>query len=454
MGDFAGTIVTNNLYMRVKSKFALWRLIGVLIFCFSASPVTHSSTINKTRGPYLQRLTPQSVIVRWRTDVASQSKVCYGRNLISISTCLEDVSLKTEHRMEIFGLDANTRYFYMIGHESTALAGPDSSISFVTAPISGLSKNTRIWVLGDSGSANNDARAVRDGYLSYSGSRAADFCLMLGDNAYNTGTDAEYQAALFEPYAQILGQCPLWSAIGNHDGYSANSATQSGPYFDIFSFPRSAQAGGVASGTEAYYSFDYGQAHFVVLDSNGSNRNASDPMANWLRSDLQGTQAKWIIALWHHPPFTKGSHDSDSTVDSEGRMVEMRQNILPILEEFGVDLVLSGHSHSYERSYLVDGHYGLSSSFNLATHTVSSSSGQRNLGQAYRKPSRLKVPHSGTVYAVAGSSGWLGGGSLNHPAMYVSLNILGSMVIDIDGPQLEARFIDGSGSHSRSIYDY
>ena len=69
-----------------------------------------------------------------------------------------------------------------------------------------------------------------------------------------------------------------------------------------------------------------------------------------------------MIAFCHHPPYTKGSHDSDADIE----LMEMRQNALPILEDAGVDLVLSGHSHSYERSFLIDGHYGTSSTFTSA----------------------------------------------------------------------------------------
>jgi 3',5'-cyclic AMP phosphodiesterase CpdA len=79
-------------------------------------------------------------------------------------------------------------------------------------------------------------------------------------------------------------------------------------------------------------------------------------MLTWLENDLAATDKQWIIAYWHHPPYSKGSHDSDLETWS----IEMRTNVLPILEAHGVDLVLTGHSHSYERSYLLNGHYGSS----------------------------------------------------------------------------------------------
>jgi hypothetical protein len=408
--------------------------------------VVGTTAPNLSRGPYLQQVTPNGVSVRWQSDTSSQSKVCYATAPDALSTCVQDTVAAMDHQVEVKGLASNTRYYYSIGSEAFTLAGQDESFTFKTAPAAGLGSNTRIWVLGDSGTANSDARAVRDGYLSFAGSSKADFCVMLGDNAYSTGTDPEYQRAVFDTYPQILRQCPLWSVIGNHDGYSADSAGQSGPYFDIFNLPKNAEAGGLASGTEAYYSFDYGQIHLIALDSNGSDRGIDSPMAIWLRQDLQQTNAKWIIVFWHHPPYTKGSHNSDSQTDSEGRMVQMRENILPILENFGVDLVLSGHSHAYERSFLINGHYGYSQSFNAAVHAIDRGSGQQSQGGAYRKPAAIKVPHSGSVYVVAGSSGQASGGSLNHPAMLVSLNVLGSLVVDLVGNRLEVTFVDSTGS--------
>ena len=87
-------------------------------------------------------------------------------------------------------------------------------------------------------------------------------------------------------------------------------------------------------------------------------------MYNWLENDLLNTTQDWIVAFWHHPPYSKGSHNSDS----ESYLIDMRENFLPLLEENGVDLVLSGHSHSYERSYFLNGHYGNSNSFDPSIH--------------------------------------------------------------------------------------
>jgi hypothetical protein len=123
----------------------------------------------------------------------------------------------------------------------------------------------------------------------------------------------------------------------------------------------------------------------------------------------------------------------------------MREFALPILEEGGVDLVLTGHSHGYERSYLLDGHYGDSST--LAPFMITDKGDGREDGDgAYGKLATGPVAHDGAVYAVAGSSGWLIPGPFDHPAMFISLASLGSMVLDVDGTRLDAKFIDDNGA--------
>ena len=266
-----------------------------------------------------------------------------------------DLSLNTEHRVLLTGLDSATRYFYSIGDRNVVLSGPDDTHLFITAPVMGSTAATRIWVVGDSGTANAWSALVRDAYETYAGSRPTDLWLMLGDNAYPSGTDDQYQAAVFDTYPELLRRSVLWPALGNHDGISADSASETGPYYDIFELPRAGEAGGVPSGTEAYYSFDHANVHFVCLDSHESDRSVGGAMATWLASDLAATTQDWKVVFFHHPPYTKGSHDSVLKI----RDIEMRENFNPILEAAGCDLVLGGHSHGYERSLLVHGHFRL-----------------------------------------------------------------------------------------------
>jgi len=394
------------------------------------------------RGPYLQMQTDDGITVHWRTDVATDSVVRYGASSGNLNNSKTVAGSRVDHAVALSGLGAGQQFWYSVGIGSAPIAG-DASYRFETAPTQGNAADTRIWVLGDSGTANSNARAVRDAYKAWTASDPAKLVLMLGDNAYNDGTDAEYQAAVFDTYPEILRQLPLWSTLGNHDGRSADSASQSGPYYDIFNLPANGEIGGLISGTEAYYSFDYANIHFVCLDSYETDRSPGGVMMTWLQNDLaMNIIQPWVIAFWHHPPYTKGSHNSDT----EGQLIDMRENALPILEDLGVDLVLSGHSHSYERSYLLDGHYGDSLTLDPDNNVLNPGDGKESGDGAYEKPDVISAARAGSVYAVAGSSGKVSSAPLDHPAMFVSLASLGSLLVDVSGNRMDVVFIDQTGS--------
>jgi hypothetical protein len=410
-------------------------------FDLSLESETGSSDTHISRGPYLQMGNDTHMTVRWRTDIASNSRVLVGSSPESLTLPFSSNLLTNEHEILLSNLTPDTRYYYSVGTSDGAISGGDSATYFETSPSPGTSTPTRVWVVGDAGTANSNQRNVYEAYQSLTGDTYTDLFLMLGDNAYNDGTDSEYQAAVFDMYGDILRTTPLWSTLGNHDGRSADSADESGVYYDIFSFPRQAEVGGLASGTEAYYSFDYANIHFVVLDSQDSDRSVDGSMLRWMESDLQQTSADWIIAFWHHPPYTKGSHDSDS----ESQLIQMRENALPILERYGVDLVLSGHSHSYERTKLIGGHYGKAHTFSDSTHAVDSGSGHADGSGAYVKEVQ-NSDKDGAVYITAGSSGKATGGDLDHEAMFISLNTLGALVLEVDGLSLNLRFVDDNSN--------
>ncbi|CAA0097457.1 Alkaline phosphatase [BD1-7 clade bacterium] len=421
-----------ELHQRSPSSSDTWfdlKLIGI----------SGDGIAERVRGPYLQTGTPDSVRVLWRTDEPATSCVHYGTAVSTLSDTVCSDALVTEHEVRLQGLNPATRYFYKaVSNEQVMAQGADNY--FETSPVPGTREKIRIWAIGDAGTANANQRAVYNAYQAHTGDTYTNVWVMLGDNAYGDGTDDEYQRAVFDMYPQLLRQAVVWPTIGNHDAHTSDSATQSGAYFDIFSLPTLGEAGGLPSGTEAYYSYDYGNIHFIVLDSAESSRMPWGDMMRWMEADLQASDAEWTIAYWHHPPYTKGSHDSDW----ELQLIQMRKVANKMLKRYGVDLVLSGHSHSYERSKFIDGHYGQAWTFSNPRHAIDSGSGQRENDGAYTKPG-AHVSNAGAVYIVAGSSGKKSGGKLNHKAMYASLNELGSMVIDVEGLTMDAVFIDEKG---------
>lgn len=410
------------------------RLIVALLVVLNTIPAAGAvETI--IRGPYLQQATPSSIVVRWRTDVAVTGRVRYGTTLGSPTLTASGTSATTEHSVKLTGLTAGVRYYYDVGNTSAVVVSGET-YSFTATPTS-TTASVRVWVLGDCGTRTASQSAVRDAFYAWNGSKRADVTLLLGDNAYNNGTDSEYQGAIFDMYKESLRQGVFWSTVGNHDTAGSTNPALTIPYFQIFTNPTAGEAGGVASGTEKYYAFDHGPIHFVCLDSMTSSRSATGAMATWLKNDLAATTKPWLVAFWHHPPYTKGSHDSDS----ESQLAQMREVFVPILEDHGVDLVLSGHSHSYERSYLLDGHHGASSTLTAAMKK-NAGDGRVGGGGAYVK---TDVAHQGAVYAVPGSAGKISGGSLDHPAMVVSLNELASLVFDVSGDRLDATMIRSDG---------
>ena len=383
-----------------------------------------------TRGPYLQLGTSTSMIVRWRSHVDTLGRVWWGPSPGSLTNFIDDGVLAKNHSLKISGLTPGSTWYYAVGTPTDMLAGNDLDHTFTTAPVPGTVQPVRIWAIGDSGEADANADAVRDAYLAHTGATPTDVWLMLGDNAYDDGSAPQYQAAVFDRYPSLLARTPPWPTRGNHEKTVSTFHT-------LFDLPSAGEAGGLPSGSEAYYSFDYGNVHFLCLDSEGSNKFPAAAMYTWADADLAATDQEWIIAYWHHPPYTKGSHDSDNESD----LVAMRVFFLPMLEDHGVDLVLNGHSHSYERTSLIDGHYGLSTTFDPSM-IIDGGDGNPGGDGEYAKGIG---PHEGTVYCVAGSSSKLSSGPLDHPAMVVATMTLGSLVIDVNDKEMDIAFLDDSG---------
>ena len=417
-------------------------LLATMIVCLALGPYAKATLM---RGPYLQTSTPSSISLRWRTSSPETSQVIFGTSFNQLDMTNSDSMTVTDHIIMLTNLLADTRYYYSVGATNSILAGPSTNHFFLTHPLPGTPKPVRVWVIGDAGTRSASQIAVRDAFENFNGTNTLHAWLQLGDNAYDVGSDTEYQSALFAVYTNELRHCVTWPTLGNHDTAQLSDYVDTYPYFDIFTLPTAGEAGGVPSGTEHYYSFDLGMVHFICLDSMTASRATNGAMALWLQSDLAVTTNRWLVAYWHHPPYSKGSHDSDG----EGELIQMRQNFLPLLEAGGVDLVFSGHSHAYERSKLINGHYGLSTSFN-SSYVVQTGSGRETNGVgAYRKPDGLgenPFGHRGTIYTVAGTSGQISGGALNHPAMYFSESALGSLVLDFNANRLDAIFLRETGA--------
>jgi len=444
-----------RLFTLLGQVCVIWVLLGMGDFVYGQATVV--------RGPYLQMPRSDGMMLCWRTDVATDSEVRFGTDLANLDQVVVDTVQTTEHRVDVSGLQPFTKYYYSVGTSTEVLEGGNEAHYFVSSPTIGTDQPIRAWVTGDFGKGNQGQIDVKQSFLDYTGDDHTDLWLWLGDNVYDSGTDEEFQQKVFDSiygYHHIFKYLPFMPIPGNHDYLSINLLDDPedhvGPYYDIVEVPTNGEIGGVPSGYELYYSYDYGSVHFIALNSEIIAWTGavpfppfvSSPMSEWLEQDLQANDKDWVVVYFHQPPYSKGSHDSDDIW--ELLMEAMRENFLPILEQYGVDLVLSGHSHAYERSYLIKGHYGNSGSWNASTMLVDGSSGNDAVGEAYVKYKSGPNANEGTVYAVVGNSGSKtddAAGS-QHPAMFkfdYGNDVYGSLILDIDGNRLDGKYLRSTG---------
>jgi acid phosphatase type 7 len=417
------------------------------ILLFSITFLSHFSFSQKiTRGPYLQAATPTYMQIRWRTDSPIASTVKYGTSANNLNLTVSSTNPQTEHSTNLTNLSPNTKYFYALETPSKVLKSGNDYF-FITPPHTNTTQKIRVWANGDCGNALERQYKVRDAFLKTLGDNYLNLWILLGDNTYYGSDDAAYEKGFFSVYAKdkFLRQSPLYPATGNHD-YDGSDRIIENPkaaYYDIFSMPTKGEAGGVASGSKGYYSYNYGNIHFVVLETEAigqDNRKlyqTPNNQADWLEKDLAANKQMWTVVYFHHPPFTKGSHDSDIEAD----LTAIRQNIVPIFEKYKVDLVLNGHSHAYERTKPIKGHYGLSDDFDEKKHTTETSSGKWD-----NSPNSCPyIKNQAPLYVVAGSAGGYGYARNGYPykAMYYSyVEKGGSFYFEVENNQLTAQFIN------------
>src|SRR5262249_30688156 len=273
-----------------------------------------------TRWPYLQLRTTHSVTVVWNTDTAAACALAI-RPLDGTPT-IQSGGTNTVCAIAVDGLAPGTAYAYTPLADGAPL-GPESVFRTddPNAPFSFL-------VVGDSGCACTGQLAVRDAMLKTPG----DFIVHTGDMVYEDGAAEDYNPTVFAPYRDLLRERTLWPSLGNHDVHTLAGD----PWRDAFFTPANNPAG-----NEAYYSFDAGNAHFVVLNSNSSIK-AGSAQYPFLDQDLAASTATWKFVVFHHTIYSSGF--------KHGSNLGLRAALVPLFDARGVDMVLMGHEHNYERT--------------------------------------------------------------------------------------------------------
>jgi hypothetical protein len=267
-----------------------------------------------TKGPYLHNPGKTQMTVLWEADAPGEAKVVYGEGeaLDKEAPALPPKSVSDGklflYAAVLAALKPGTTYGYQVvqGQARSALAAfrtvPDNPGAFTFV------------VYGDSRSLPEEHRRV----AAAIGKEQPAFIVHTGDLVTSGNRYETWSPEFFEPLARVIGRIPLWPAVGNHEGNRQNYA--------LF-FPAAARC---------WYSFDYGDAHFVVLDY-----KTTPEMLAWLAQDLAASPARWKFVFCHYPSYNIGGHHS----------AWGRKDVVPLLHERHVDIAFSGHSHLYERFY-------------------------------------------------------------------------------------------------------
>ncbi len=318
-----------NRWGRLSLSLALATLVGLALYQWAASaPVglQASPAVALTRGPYLQSVTTDSVIVVWETDVAGNSQVDYGLTTGYGLVAANSTSVK-HHALTLTGLSPYTTYHYRVATQGQPL-GSDSAFRSAAPP---TQTAFSFVAFGDTRTDHAAHSRVVSSILSL----APDLVLHTGDMVEN-GQEASQWTTFFDIERDLMRQAPFYGVLGNHEHSSPL-------YFEAFHLP----------GNEHWYSFDYANAHFIGLEivHSASYAPGSEQML-WLQNDLAQTRQRWKVVFFHIPPFSSGAHGSD---------LQVRAALEPLFVQYGVDLVFNGHDHDYERSlakgiiYIVSG---------------------------------------------------------------------------------------------------
>ncbi len=280
------------------------------------------------RRPYVQQVTTTSAMIGWvtvapageRAIITNADGTPVGEVLAEVEAHVQRLPDENQVWARITGLQPDTVYCYTLTDGSSNLSEPTG---FRTAPSATSAKPVRFLAFGDSGSGGDEQLQLRSQMFEV----PYDLMIHVGDLAYENGTIGEFEDNLFSVYAELFENLPFFPAAGNHD-YETNNG---GIFRDVFALPP-------GEGDEKWYSYDWGRVHFAVLDTEHDYAT----QAEWLDRDLALSTSPWKIVYSHRPPYSSGTeHGSDT---------DLRATLAPVLEKHGVQLVLSGHDHHYERT--------------------------------------------------------------------------------------------------------
>lgn len=253
---------------------------------------------------------------------------------------------KTIYTAYLTNLSPRVTYCYSVGTSSSS-----SATLHFTMPDVSSAPTARIVMFGDQGTIQPLGFAVAGqvaSFCSHNGTIQCDAVQVIGDLAYawrsvTPGPEEQWIWDLYQQEQQVYAvSIPMMTTVGNHEGFDDQIA-----YRHRFRMP-GPESGGNAS---IYYSYDVGPVHVIAISTEEGNAwlPPASPQFKWLIDDLTKTIARtprpWIVVTNHRPMYSSDSFELSQHVVG----APIQANLEPVLLKFGVDLMVVGHSHTYER---------------------------------------------------------------------------------------------------------
>lgn len=304
-------------------------------------------------GVYVQDVFTTGAVVAIATRKDEAIRVFWGDALTDdrLPNEIVEDGARRLHAVHISNLVPDTLYRYRVEDGTGGVLGEST---FQTAPLRG-GRAVTFAAVGDTGQVDETEGTFEGEIEDLVGSGSSkgrqnlvvnailraspppELLIHSGDVLQGSGERRFYHDAFFKPFGPLIDHIPIFPAMGNHDAGERSGA----PWLDAFTTP----ANNVEK-NERYYSFDWGDVHFVALDVHTSSFGPGSAQRDFLEADLAGTTAVWRIVYFHRPPFSDGKSGDSEIIKAE---------LVPVFETHAVDLVICGNEHAYQRFAPVGG---------------------------------------------------------------------------------------------------
>lgn len=321
----------NNKSLKIKISFFIFILF--VISCLDKSNSLNAKIIMQT---YLQNAQSESVTVMVETDKIQEVSVSVSETSLQnknakITKFSSNKYIATDakpasyvYRVELKNLKNAVKYFYSASQDNSN--SKESSFKLSGMP----SKSFRFASYGDSRSAPKLFAKISNGMAKHN----PDISIYLGDLSYDGSYDLWKKEFFIDEQLNFASQVPFFNAVGNHEGWKQNTKAFT-------------TGSNNSTDSDAYYSFDYGDVHFLIL-STEQNVSVGSDQWKFAEEDLKKSNKKWKIVAFHIPAYGAGAHNENK------KMIEMSKQIF---DKYNVDIVLTGHSHFYQHNKVNNIHH-------------------------------------------------------------------------------------------------